>query len=100
MDRWTQEDIQVKKFADDVSGCEKINMNYEYNSKVVDGCEIRYTHAPHAQALFDQVAGLAGERGMKLNEKKTTMLCVSAARSYDPKTYVWVGDDVIVSGKN
>ena len=36
---------------------------------------------------------------MKLNEKNTTMICVSAARSYDPKTYVRVGDDVIVSGK-
>ena len=40
---------------------------------------------------------------MKLNPKKTTLLCISAARSYKPRTYIDIGagdtEDIIISGK-
>ena len=79
--RWTQEEIRVKKFIDDVSGCEKLSMNIEFNSKIVASREIRYCHAA-------QVAGCAKDRGMLLNERKPTLLCMSAAKSYIPECYI------------
>ena len=100
-DRWTQKELVVKKFVDDISGAEKIHANNIYASKVSDGLETRYLHAVQSQRLFDQVALGAAEKGMKLNEKKTTLLCINAARTYKPISYINLGGgDVVLSGKS
>ena len=86
---WKEESLEVKKFIDDVSGSEKLHANSDYKSRVIDDVrEIRYIHAPLAQDLFDRVREGAASRGMKLNEKKTTILCISAVRSYEPRSYI------------
>ena len=56
-------------------------------------------HVVQAHSLFDQVAGCAHERGMKLNESKTNLLCIVAARTHEPKAYINVEDDIILSRK-
>ena len=63
--------------------------------------ETRYVHAEQAQLLFNKIAGEAEGKGMRLNASKTTMLCISAARSFKPVTYIELGDsgDVVVSGR-
>ena len=42
----------------------------------------------------------ANEMGMRLNEKKTVLLCISAATSFVPNTYINTGDGPILSGKS
>ena len=91
----------VKKFIDDVSGAEKILCYNEYVSKIVNETnEIRYIHAQQAQCLFDKVRLEASEKGMKLNPQKTTLLCITSARSYTPKTFIKLneneGEDIIL----
>ena len=63
--------------------------------------ETRYVHAVQAQGLFDKIAGEAEGKGMRLNASKTTLLCISAARSFKPVTYIELGDsgDVVISGR-
>ena len=69
-----------------------------YSSSVNDDKETRFVHATQAQGLFDRVIAGADAKGMKLNQQKTVLLCVSAARSYKPLTYLKTDDGVIVSG--
>lgn len=58
LDRWSDEKIEVKKYIDDVSGCEKIHCGVNYASRVEDNIdETRYVHSPQGQALFDHVRG-------------------------------------------
>ena len=88
-ERWEGKMIEVKKFIDDVNGSRKLHTNSNYRSKIVNGDEeICYIKAVQAQALFNKMKGGAAKKGMKLNPKKTTLLCMSAARSYTPKTYI------------
>ena len=62
--------------------------------------EVRYIHAVQAQSLFDTVRAGADSKGMKLNPKKPVPLCISAAKSYKPKSCIRLGeDDLILSGK-
>ena len=42
----------------------------------------------------------ASAKDMKLNAKKTTIICISAAHSFEPKSYIKLNDDVIISGKS
>ena len=38
---------------------------------------------------------------MKLNAQKTSLLCISAAKSYQPRTYIDLGEgDLVTSGKS
>ena len=102
-EHWECKKIEVKKFIDDVSGAEKLHCNDTYASKILDsGEEVRYVKAQQAQDLFDRVRDRAAVKGMKLNPKKTTLLCISAARTYTPKTYISIGEknDIIISGKS
>ena len=96
-DRWVQKGVEVKKYVDDVSGMGKLHTGHLYKSKIVDDCETRYIHAVQAQGLFDGVRGVAEQKGMQLNPQKTTLLCMSAARTFKPKTYIEFDGDVILS---
>ena len=61
--------------------------------------ETRFIHAKQAQFLFDKVSREVGEKGMKLNAKKTTLLCMSTGRSYHPQSFIRLGEnDLILSG--
>ena len=76
-ERWEPEKMVVKKFIDDVSGVEKIHCNDLYISKVKNDLEeTQFVHAVQAQCFFDTVRGRAFANGMKLNPKKTTLLCI------------------------
>ena len=84
-----------------MSGVEKLHAGEHYSSQVSDNFEeTRYIHAAQGQKLFDFVKENAASKGMKLNPKKTTLLCLSAAKTYKPKTYIRTGEDndIIISG--
>ena len=66
----------------------KNHFNNMYASKVIDQKETRYVHAVQSQKLFDHVARGAAGKGMKLNQEKTTLLCISASRSNQPVVIV------------
>ena len=97
----------MKKYIDDVSGAEKLHCGENYRSVVRDNMdEVRYIHAKQGQALLDLVRSGAASKGMKLNPKKTSLLCINAARSYVPKTFLHLGseteeeENLIISGKS
>ena len=69
--RWSQKELFVKKFVDDISGSEKLHVNNVYNSKVSGHLETRYIHAAQSQELFNRVAASASEKGIKWNASKT-----------------------------
>ena len=48
--------LVTKKYIDDVSGVEKLHSSHLYNSKVVNGKEIRYIHAIQAQGGRERCA--------------------------------------------
>ena len=83
--RWSVPSMEVKKFIDDVSGCEKVHAGDVYKSNIVNDDEIRYIRAPQAQALFDKVNAEAASKGMKLNSKKTTFIVCQCGKIVQPE---------------
>ena len=75
------------KYIDDCLTVEKVYMKKaeKYN---IDGHVTALSVAPKTQAHFRTVEYNAENRGMQINNEKTVMLCVSAARSYVPECYI------------
>ena len=44
----------------------------------------KQTSAPAAQSMLEHITKRAEERGMKVNDSKTAMMCVSGALSFEP----------------
>ena len=45
-------------------------------------------HPSRTQDLFSHIVGKAKEKGMVVNTKKTGLLCVSGATSFDPRAHL------------
>ena len=84
---WKDRGIKCLKYVDDCLSIEKINFRKRRIglASCVKACK--------TQSHYETVSYNARNRGMKLNEAKTKMICVSAARSYKPKANINAGDN-------
>ena len=74
--------------VDDAVQIDKVNMVTVDRSLDSDGGNVRVKHAIQNQNLFLSVTCRAEWKGMKVNEKKTTMLCVSDAATFNAEAYI------------
>ena len=49
---------------------------------------VKYTCAAEAQTMFAHVTARAEAKGMKVNDSKTGLMCVSSARSFTPRAVI------------
>ena len=90
--RWVDEELTLLKYIDDFNSVEKC---YK------DSGEFTYTQNKQAlavnaiklQKLYQEVEKRAREIGMRVNQKKTQMLCISSTFNSDVTTYVKTGLD-------
>ena len=82
--RWKQIEDCSQKFIDDSLHLSVVNMKEERLLEE-DGMFVKYTCADTAQTMFNHVCSRAENRGMRVNDKKTGLMCVSLARSFKAK---------------
>ena len=81
---WRVEPLQVLKFVDDNVVQEKIN----FDSVPTDGYSFRTRQAIRTQNLTHGIVHEAKARGLKVNNAKTTALCISEVKNYIPKAFI------------
>ena len=74
--RWQDRDLLLVKYIDDFNCCEKIDISsapftLSQKKKLIEAETERTT------ALYREIKERAGEIGMRINNKKTQVLCVS-----------------------
>ena len=82
--KWKEEPILTVKFVDDGINAEKINMK-EVPLMIENQARIKLTHADKTGQLLEHMRSTAEEKGLLVNEQKTSLMCISAARSFQAK---------------
>ena len=80
---WVDRKLICMKYVDYCLSVEKVR----FRGKEIIGGKI-VTRANKSQAHFQTVEYNAKARGMKINNDKTKMLCISASKSYEPVAFL------------
>ena len=95
-DTWTPKLTTCQKFVDDITGREKNDMTTGIMSWSTRK-EERLLFAKGAQDFFESARTNAVEAGMVVNQSKTQILCVSAARNSNVRSFISVEGNTLIS---
>ena len=87
----TQKPVLTFKYIDDNVSCEKLNLG-NVSISTEGGLPVKIKQALPTQNAFRSITTKAMEKGMVVNASKTTLLCVSDALNYRPRTYIYDHD--------
>ena len=96
--RWEKRPPWVFKYVDDITIGGR-NVIQHGTSHITTAKESKKIHAGDLEGLFGLIEENSTAAGMRVNPKKTQLLCVSGAKNYDVDSYVDVGDVRITSGE-
>ena len=85
------------KYIDDSLIIEQVNMKVP-PLLVDNGVRFKSANPSRTQDLFDHIVRSATSKGMVVNEKKTGLMCISAATSFDPRMHLKGGDGAQIDG--
>ena len=86
--RWKSKDIKVVvKFVDDQTSAEKLDVSNSIEM-TINGRNIGVKRALKSEKQFRTIERNAGMIGMKVNNDKTQLLCLSAARSFTTEPFI------------
>ena len=77
-DRWQDKELEVKIYVDDLNVLEKACQENSISHISTNRRQLR-VHAPKVEDFFERVFVAAAEMNMRVNQKKTQVLCMSAA---------------------
>ena len=89
--RWKDRAIKCVKYVDDCLSLEKVCFSNGLKLQI-NGVEMSVVKAVKSEHHFCTVESNARDRGMIINNGKTKMLCISAARSYQSEPYLVSSD--------
>ena len=84
---WNDRRLVCLKYVDDCLSLEKLCFSNAERFNV-DGRMHALSSAMKTQSHFNTVEYNAAQRGMIINNNKTKLMCISAARSYAPSSYI------------
>ena len=82
--KWRDEPLLTVKFVDDGINAEKVNMK-EVPLMIENQERTKLTHAEKTGQLLEHMRCNAQKKGLVVNEQKTGLMCISAARSFQAK---------------
>ena len=77
---WHDHQLHIEVYIDDLNSIEKIKQVNSV-STISEGRRIIKVHSPRTETFFEQVSTKADELKMRVNQKKTQMLCITANSS-------------------
>ena len=90
--KWRERDPRIFKYVDDNLQINRINMETAIPSLDGEGARVREKHGVQCQNAFRTIVRRSGERGMKVNSRKTAMVCVSGAQTYRAKSHIMTAE--------
>ena len=95
-DRWRPDAGVGVKFIDDISAAVKCDVTGA-QMFISTQKERRIIHARDCQVFFENVKNNCERRGMRVNDGKTQLLCISTAINYDVRAEITAGESNIQS---
>ena len=92
--KWTSKPLLTLKFVDDGINAEVINMK-EVPLMIENDIPFKETHAEKTGRLLEHIRKKAKEKGLVVNEKKTVLMCVSAAKTFQARTSIVFGGQMV-----
>lgn len=94
--RWVDWPVKSVKFVDDVTGrcCNDVTAAISY---LTTSKERKSVWADGAQAFYQGIVNEAGLKGMRVNPKKTKMVCISAAINSEVTSFIEVDGERVES---
>ena len=93
--RWKDEPISVRKYIDDFSAVEKI-ANFNARMQLSTEYPKLLAEAKKSGHLFVNMSAKSTEKGMKINPRKTQVLCISASL-FQVSSFVRAGENIMSS---
>ena len=90
--------IKSLKFVDDSVNIDKANMR-RLRLLMEGNRPVRELRALRTQELLQHITAAATSKGMKINDQKTGLMCMSAAIGFEPRVTIDMGDQVIAGSK-
>ena len=97
LERWERVETHSKLFIDDNTIFEKVPVD-RCLKNISEVKEIRWVHAKDSERMFETVCKNAEVVGMKVNRQKTQLLCVSASKNYDVRSFIHSDGKIVQSG--
>ena len=86
--RWTDVNLSLLKYIDDFNGVEKL---YKKSAVLtLSEKNVASVRAFKSEILYGQVSARARTIGMKVNERKTQMLCIFPSGDSNISTYIYI----------
>ena len=85
-ERWTDRQVEVLSYIDDFNCVEKVKIinSVSHISQTKRKCLV---HSQQAENLFFRVKRVAKDKGMRVNDRKTQLLCITASHD-EVKSYI------------
>ena len=96
--KWTDEPLKSLKYVDDSINIEKFNLR-AIPMLEDSGTFLKIAEPARTKGLLEHVTLRAHNRGMKVNNAKASLMCVSAAKSFEPQVKIKLGNDEICGSK-
>ena len=93
-DRWKSEPLGSYNYVDDQTILEKIPASLAVSS-ITTSKESRFVHASGLLKKFKDIKIATKNAGMELNAKKTQLLCVSDAKTFEINAYLNIDGEII-----
>ena len=90
--QWISPRVEVNKYVDD--NLQEESVNFE---NVVPVAGVKDKHAVATQNVFRHIVRNAERKGMKVNAKKTNMICISDSLHFDTRAHIFDRDGEKVS---
>ena len=85
--KWLHRLAKLIRFVDDEFTLSKINFENSYGF-TISGTNHRVKYALQSQNIFRHMTRKAEQLGIKVNKRKTAMLCVSDALGFEPDAFI------------
>ena len=86
-ERWTNRPCAVKSYIDDLNIIEKIRHS-DAVFTLSNQKRLIKAHAPQSEAFFNNISAEASAIGMKVNDRKTQIVCISASNESDVRSFI------------
>ena len=86
--KWRGQPQRTFRYVDDNLQVTMLNMETAVPYEDPPGVKKRTKHSVQCQNSFRSVVRRSEERGMRVNESKTAMICISGAQSYAAEAYI------------
>ena len=95
---WKDKPLKIIKYIDDGVIIEKVRMS-EQALLELNGVVYRDAHVVKTESRVNSIVEKATAVGMKVNEEKTTLLCVSDSISFEARSHIYAGGERIAASE-